>query len=213
MAGLSQRDMDVIADYAKAGNRELYFNYLAQKDGSDGYGLLALGVVRNDNAPGATANHFAQNQARKDGLAYGERDWQEFGVELMRNDVALRQAQFAARRPDLALNLPVKDIQTAHDLAFDRRDINPDAWTPRQLLEEGRAGPAIRRRYPALSPRTSPCAPSAGPRAKAHRTSAWAAAGPARQHAPSAAAGPWRGSAASPPSRPSRLPGSRCCAG
>ncbi|MDX3937324.1 hypothetical protein [Stenotrophomonas sp.] len=68
MAGLSQRDMDVLADYAKAGNRELYFNYLAQKDGSDGYGLLALGVVRNDNAPGATANHFAQNQARKDGL-------------------------------------------------------------------------------------------------------------------------------------------------
>lgn len=138
MAGLSQRDMDVLADYAKAGNRELYFNYLAQKDGSDGYGLLALGVVRNDNAPGATANHFAQDQARKDGLAYGERDWQEFGVELMRNDVALRQAQFAARRPDLALNLPVKDIQTAHDLAFDRRDINPEAWTPRQLLEAAR---------------------------------------------------------------------------
>lgn len=24
MAGLSQRDMDVLADYAKAGNRELY---------------------------------------------------------------------------------------------------------------------------------------------------------------------------------------------
>ncbi len=138
MAGLSQVDLNILTAYASAGNRELYFNYLAQKEGNDGYGLLALGVVRNDNGPGATANCFAQDQARKNGANYDERDWQSFGVELMNNDLAMRQAQFAAKRPDLALNLPVADIQEAHDLVFEGRQINPDAWTPRQLLEAAR---------------------------------------------------------------------------
>lgn len=138
MPGLTQQDIIVLSAYAEGKNRELYFNYLAQKEGNDGYGMLALGVVRNDNAPGATANHFAQNQSVRDGIEYSERDWQAFGVELMENDLALRQAKFDERRPDLALNLPVLDVQKAHDAAFRRRDINPDAWTPRQLLEAAR---------------------------------------------------------------------------
>ena len=138
MSGLNRQDLDILEYYAATKNRELYFNYLAQKEGNDGYGLLALGVVRNDNAPGSTANHFAQNQAARDGKRYGEREWQNFGVELIELDLALRQAQFKAGRPDLALNLPVLDVQAAHDAAFRRRDIDPDAWTPRQLLEAGR---------------------------------------------------------------------------
>lgn len=138
MAGLTAQDMEMLKFYSAKGNRELYFNYLAQKEGNDGYGLLALGVVRNDNAPGATANIFADSQARDDGVRMSERDWQAFGVELMRNDFALRQQQVDAGRPDLALNLPVKDVQASHDPTFRRREINPDAWTPRQLLEAAR---------------------------------------------------------------------------
>ena len=138
MNGLNQLDLEILGYYASTKNRELYFNYLAQKEGNDGYGLLALGVVRNDNAPGSTANHFAQNQAARDGKRYGEREWQSFGVELVERDLALRQAQFRAGRPDLALNLPVLDVQAAHDDVFRQRDINPDAWTPRQLLEAAR---------------------------------------------------------------------------
>jgi len=49
MSGLTQQDITILREYADKGNRELYWNYLAQKDGADGYGLLALGVVRNDN--------------------------------------------------------------------------------------------------------------------------------------------------------------------
>lgn len=138
MAGLTTQDLDILKFYAVKGNRELYFNYLAQKESNDGYGLLALGVVRNDNAPGATANIFANAQARKDGVMMSERDWQAFGVELMQADLALRQKQFAAGRSDLALNLPVKDVQASHDPTFEIRGINPDAWTPRQLLEAAR---------------------------------------------------------------------------
>ncbi|MEG0184700.1 MAG: hypothetical protein RR704_14735 [Stenotrophomonas sp.] len=73
--GLTQKEMDVLEAYADAGNRELYFNYLAQKPGNDGYGLLALGVVRNDNAPGATANSFADRQASQDGIHFDEGQW------------------------------------------------------------------------------------------------------------------------------------------
>lgn len=47
MSGLNQKNIEILQQYASKGNRELYWNYLAQKEGSDGYGLLALGVVRN----------------------------------------------------------------------------------------------------------------------------------------------------------------------
>lgn len=124
--------------FALAGNRELYFNYLAQQDGNDGYGLLALGVVRNDNAPGAVANAFADARARVDGVVMGPRAWQDFGVDLIRADLALRQTYYSRDRPDKALNLPVLDIQASHDPLFKERGIDPDAWTPRQLLEAAR---------------------------------------------------------------------------
>ena len=44
MSGLNQKDVDILRGYADQGNRELYWNYLAQKPGNDGYSLLALGV-------------------------------------------------------------------------------------------------------------------------------------------------------------------------
>lgn len=138
MEGLNAKDIDILRFYAEAGNRELYFNYLAHKAGNDGYPLLALGVVRNDNAPGATANVFADNQARADGVAMGERGWHGFGVDLMRADFALRFKHFEAGRPDLALNLPARDVQDSHDPIFRQYGINPDGWTPRQLLEAAR---------------------------------------------------------------------------
>lgn len=68
--GLSRQDLDILETYAETGNRELYFNYLAQKQGNDGYGLLARGVVRNDNNPGTTANSFADRQARADAVHF-----------------------------------------------------------------------------------------------------------------------------------------------
>jgi hypothetical protein len=83
MSGLNENDLKVLSHYAERGNRELYWNYLAQKAGNDGYGLLALGVVRNDNMPGATANHFADAEARRAGVRLTERGWNAFGVDLM----------------------------------------------------------------------------------------------------------------------------------
>lgn len=56
---LSAEGMNVLSHYAATGNRELYWNYLAQLPGNDGYGRLALGVVRHDNMPGATADLYA----------------------------------------------------------------------------------------------------------------------------------------------------------
>lgn len=138
MAGLTEQDFDILQSYARDGNRELYWNYLAQKKGADGYGLLALGVVRNDSMPGAVANHFADSRARADGRVLSERDWERFGEDLVSRDLALRSRWLEKGRPDLALNLPVTDVQRAHDGAFREARIDPNAWTPRQLLEAAR---------------------------------------------------------------------------
>ncbi len=139
MEGLNDRDMKILGQYAEKGNRELYWNYLAQTRGNDGYGLLALGVVRNDNMPGAVANIYAENQARDEsGRRLTEREWDAFGQDLVRRDFAARQKHMAHGDSDLALNLPVKDVQAVHDGAFKNAGITPDAWTPRQLLEAAR---------------------------------------------------------------------------
>ncbi|MDC8748369.1 hypothetical protein NY751_20365 [Xanthomonas campestris] len=138
MPGLTQDDLRILSSYAREENRELYWNYLAHKDGNDGYGLLALGVVRNDNAPGATANIFADTRARDGGVRMSEREWNGFGVDLMRRDLDERVSQMRAGRPDLALNLPVRDVQDVHDRSFQARQIDPNAWTPREFLQAAR---------------------------------------------------------------------------
>jgi len=111
MADFAKHDLEMLRYYVGTDNRELYFNYLAQMEGNDGYGTLALGVVRNDNAPGATANHFAQAQGGEKALHLGERGWQKVGEDLIEQDFILREGHFNNQRPDLALNLPVRDVQ------------------------------------------------------------------------------------------------------
>lgn len=138
MPGLNQQDIGILREYAETGNRELYWNYLAQKQGNDGYGLLALGVVRNDSMPGAVANQFADSVARRDGVRMDERAWERFGEDLLTRDLRLRVQHLGSGRPDLALNLPVRDVQQAHDASFNRFGIDPNAWTPRQLLDAAR---------------------------------------------------------------------------
>jgi hypothetical protein len=138
MSGLNERDLTILGHYAQQGNRELYWNYLAQHPGNDGYGTLALGVVRNDNAPGRVANLHADMRAHSDGRDMSERDWERFGVDLITRDLAMRREHVREGHPELALNLPARDVQRAHDQSFTQAGINPNAWTPRQLLEGAR---------------------------------------------------------------------------
>ena len=139
MEGLSAQDLEVLGHYARQGNRERYWNYLAQHPGADGYGLLALGAVRNDNVPGVVANLYAQNYAySRNHTILAERGWEEFGQDLVRIDFAKRAAHANAGAPQLALNLPVKDVQETQAEAFARRRIDADAWTPNRLLDAAR---------------------------------------------------------------------------
>ncbi len=146
MSGLNQKDLDILRAYADQGNRELYWNYLAQKPGNDGYGLLALGVVRNDNLPGQVANAYAQLEAsdqndrnpRLQNRTLTEREWEAFGQTLLHRDLERREAWLGSGNPALALNLPGRDVQKAHDLAFERHHLDPNCWTPRILLEATR---------------------------------------------------------------------------
>lgn len=146
MSGLNENDIAILRRYADSGNRELYWNYLAQKEGGDGYGLLALGVVRNDNLPGQVANAYAQSQAstqhdrdpRLDSRVLSEREWDSFGQTLLLRDVELRERWMSRGKPELALNLPGRDVQVAHDDAFRQHGLDPNCWTPRILLDATR---------------------------------------------------------------------------
>lgn len=143
MSGLTQRDIRILSSYASTGNRELYWSYLSQLPGSDGYGTLALGVVRNDSLPGRVANSYAQDyaQAQHDSgsrfpnAELSERQWESFGQTLLKQDLALRKYWSENERPDLALNLPGKDVMVAHDRAFEQHRLDPNCWTPRVLLQ------------------------------------------------------------------------------
>jgi hypothetical protein len=143
MSGMTQRDITILTSYADAGNRELYWNYLSQLPGADGYGTLALGVVRNDSLPGAVANTYAQEFARTQhdngsrfaNTQLSERGWEEFGQTLLQKDLELRMKWMDTGRSDVALNLPGKDVMTAHDQAFEQHSLDPNCWTPRVLLQ------------------------------------------------------------------------------
>ncbi len=146
MSGLTADNLRVLGHYATTGNRELYWNYLSQLPGADGYGTLALGVVRNDSLPGRVANSYAQAHAASQGDSgsqfananLSEREWEEFGQTLLRKDLELRSQQLQAGRADLALNLPGKDVMLAHDQAFVDHRLDPNCWTPRVLLQASR---------------------------------------------------------------------------
>lgn len=146
MSGLTNQDVQILGSYARAGNRELYWNYLSQLPGADGYGTLALGVVRNDSAPGAVANSYAQNYARQQhdngsrfpNATLSERQWESFGQSLLEQDLQRRLYWMDEQRPDLALNLPGRDVMKAHDLAFEAHHLDPNCWTPRVLLQAAR---------------------------------------------------------------------------
>lgn len=143
MSGLTENDMRILGRYASQGNRELYWNYLSQIPGADGYGTLALGVVRNDSLPGQVANSYAQDYAASQGdngsrfanATLTERKWDAFGQTLLQRDLDLRAQQLEAGQPDLALNLPGKDVMRAHDQAFVEHGLDPNCWTPRVLLQ------------------------------------------------------------------------------
>ncbi|APP77992.1 hemolysin [Xanthomonas vesicatoria ATCC 35937] len=104
---------------------------------------MALGVVRNDSLPGQVANNYAQDYARTQhdtgsrfaNAELSERQWEEFGQTLLKKDLELRQAWFDKERPDMALNLPGKDVMRAHDQAFLDHELDPNCWTPRVILQ------------------------------------------------------------------------------
>ncbi len=143
MSGLTERDLRVLRHYADAGNRELYWNYLSQLPGADGYGTLALGVVRNDSLPGRVANSYAQDHAahqRDEGSQFAnatlsERQWEKFGQTLLHQDLERRAHYLSDGNAELALNLPGSDVMLAHDKAFVRHRLDPNCWTPRVLLQ------------------------------------------------------------------------------
>lgn len=126
--GKVARDMEILRYYAAQGNREAYWNYLAAN--GDPYARLALGVVRNDTLSGAIANGYAKMRAGEMKVAMTERDWDKFGVDLMRADLAYRE-RYLSESMSLGriAPLPVKEISRYHRSVFTRFGLDADAWT------------------------------------------------------------------------------------
>lgn len=122
------RDMEILRFYAAQGNREAYWNYLAS--GGDRYARLALGVVRNDTISGVIANGYAQMRADQLGRGMSERDWHQFGIELMRADLGYRELNLAK---SMALGkiapLSVEDVARYHTVIFKDFLLDSEAWT------------------------------------------------------------------------------------
>ncbi len=135
MSGLTDKDIRVLSSYAKEGNRELYWNYLAQLPDNDGYGLL--GCCAQRQPPGRVANSFATAVAEQQATLFGNEKnvaFTERRQDLIRNDLAERRSWMEAGRPDLALNLPYTSTLKSHDVSFEKNDLNVNCWTPRLLL-------------------------------------------------------------------------------
>lgn len=145
MKGLTEKDLQILQHYAAEGNRVLYFNYLAALEGVDNYPAMALGVVNNDSLAGQIANRHAAGYVARQQSEHGseypdrpdmtERDWEQFGIELIRQDLERRQHHFKEGAADLALNLPGKDVMLSHELAFREHRLDPRAWTPQAAME------------------------------------------------------------------------------
>ena len=145
MAQLEDKDIEVLGYYAHQGMRERYWNYINYVEkrelgqGYSGYGILALGVVRNDNMPGKIANNYAQNYVEShpvNGKTHlSEQGWEQVGKDLLTADLAQRRAYVAQNRPDLALNLPVENVYHSHKVAFEKNGIDAHAWTPAILID------------------------------------------------------------------------------
>lgn len=142
MSGLTNNDLKVLAYYAEHGMRERYWNYLAnptnERAADNGYGLLAMGVVRNDNMSGAIANNYAQNHVAEHPINgkrhLTEQQWEKVGVDLIKEDYAIRARLVQKGQPEQALNLPVNQVYAAHIAAFEKNNISPNAWTPAVLI-------------------------------------------------------------------------------
>lgn len=122
------RDMEILRYYAAQGNREAYWNYLTAN--GDPYARLALGVVRNDTLSGAIANGYAKMRAGELKVVMSERDWDRFGVELMRADLGYREKYLSESMVvGKIVHLPVEEIARYHTKVFNRYKLDANAWT------------------------------------------------------------------------------------
>ena len=81
------------------------------------------------------AAHQSDGDSGRPDRVLSERDWEKFGQTLLSQDLQRRIDWLERGDAARALNLPGKDVQEAHDVAFRRHGLDPNCWTPRLLLE------------------------------------------------------------------------------
>ena len=128
MPQLTATNIAVLNNYAAAGQRERYWSYLAAL--GDKYAARALEVVRNDGVFGQLANNHAAAAVPVNRQGeFTEQRWNQFGIELMRDDFAARNFLFTRDVGDLGLTLPLETIRRYHLEEFERAGLPGSAWT------------------------------------------------------------------------------------
>ena len=129
---LTQADMDQLAAYVDAGDRQSYYSFLALRGYR--YGSLALEVVTDVGLSGSVANTYAQRVADLQGITV---DWTDLSIELMRSDFSARSNLWLAEGGGAAVvaELDSDAIQLYHNLVFDGFGLHRDAWTTNILLD------------------------------------------------------------------------------
>ena len=103
-----------------------YYQFLA--DRGYAYGMLALGVARNDTVFGRTANNYMKDYAEDEGKPIGLMSEYVIGRDLMQADFEARKALWA-QNPKQVLKLRVRDIRNYHSRVYARYGLPPEAWT------------------------------------------------------------------------------------
>lgn len=139
MAGLTRQDLDILLHYAEQGNRGLYWHYLANQPGSDGYAALTLDALRHNSQQGMALNHYLiLFTSMVKGTDFTELDQEQLDIALMVKDLNERRKLVAQGKNLMALNLPVEQVIQSHQEAFELLDIDPDGWFANIWLKAAR---------------------------------------------------------------------------
>ncbi|CCJ07947.1 EF-hand domain-containing protein [Methylocystis sp. SC2] len=141
MTALNRTDIVMLDAYARAGDRHGYYSYLASF--GDGYAGLARDVVTGHTLSGYVANNYMETAFRERGISVTPDLMNRVGIELMREDLKVRQDEVKIGKS--GLNLDSNIIAEYHRSVFEKFSggkVGLEAWTAGQPLKDALAAGA-----------------------------------------------------------------------
>lgn len=126
MSGLTQAQLARLEQAAREGDAARYYQLLAEY--GFGYGIVASGVVQQQDLSGYIASYFFENKLREHGIAVTPKLRSDLMRELMMADLAYRKSDPV---------VTVQRIGEYHQQVYEKLGIPADAWAPTFLHDRG----------------------------------------------------------------------------